>query len=142
MLLSMKRFLSRLRQRVIGDGPDDPYMHEYYLVKCRWLGIYLHQYYRGDKDENCHDHPWASISIVLLGRFLEIFVDETVKLRKRGAIVFRGARSFHKIQLPDDPIEKPVWTLFIRFKACRKWGFMTPNGWVDADRYYQPPTFR
>jgi hypothetical protein len=46
---------------------------------------------------------------------------------------FRKAETPHRVTLPSDG--KPVYTLWLRWPARRRWGYWCPKGWVDADDY-------
>ncbi len=45
---------------------------------------------------------------------------------------FRKAETLHRVALISD---KPVWSLWLRWPARRRWGYGCPKGWVDADDY-------
>ena len=51
-------------------GSDELYLVRYHLFRCRWLNIYLHNFFLSDEEEP-HDHPWNSISILLRGGYIE-----------------------------------------------------------------------
>ena len=54
-------------------------------------------------------------------------------VRKPGHVVFRGARSLHRLEL----LSPRVRTLFLTGPRVREWGFMAPEGWVPHERYKQ-----
>ena len=55
-----------------------------------------------------HDHPWVNVSVVLSGRYREHFHDGTSVVRKPGHIVFRGARTLHRIELLSEAGANPL----------------------------------
>lgn len=61
---------------------------------------------------------------------------QTAYVRRAGTIVFRRARTPHRLELIDG---KPCWSLFITGPNVRKWGFHLAAGWrhyrevVDPD---------
>ncbi len=69
----------------------------------------------------------------LRGGYWEHFPDGTYTWRAPWRPVIRAPREFHWIDLPSDG--RSVWTLFAAGPRVRKWGFLTENGWVDADEY-------
>lgn len=119
---------------VIGHA-SDPYMRRWFLTEKdtpeRGLGNnFLHQILRDDDDRAKHDHPWASVSVILKGGYVEYYMSRGVE-RKRvlraGRIVPRSASFTHRLELLDG---KPVWTLFITGRKIKEWGFFCPQGWV------------
>lgn len=47
---------------------------------------------------------------------------------------FRKAETLHRVALLS---ARPVWSLWLRWPARRRWGYGCPKGWVDADDYNQ-----
>lgn len=108
--------------------------------------VMLHKFMRGDEDPEYHDHPWPFLSVVLWRGYIEEtpvysmgFVarenaDHTQTIERVGSIVALGVRDRkwpgmllfwpagwkHRVELPGG---KPVWTLVIRLKKQRSWGF-------------------
>lgn len=137
---------------VIGDKKN-PYLLRWYLIpRNRLFNVYLHQFLRSDDDRALHDHPWASLSIILEGLgYDEVLPDPDpadttrwrIVRRPVGSVVFRPrARSAHRVQLLPHPSwhvagfmsansgpEAPCWTLFITGPRVREWGFWCPKGW-------------
>jgi hypothetical protein len=119
---------------VVG-GPDDPYLLRWYIIpRNDWLCVYLHKFLRDDDDRAMHDHPWNSVSLLLLGRYVEQTAAGRV-LYKAGSLIFRRATHTHRIELPGG---KPAWTLFITGKRVREWGFHCPGGWVHWKDFIRP----
>lgn len=139
------RAIRRSPDFVIG-GEDDPYLMRWWLIpRNRWFNVYLHLFLRSDDDRALHDHPWASCSLLIEGRYTEIVpqsrgwfagldammgVVEAIE-RRPGRPVFRGASAAHRLELHRDAQgrEKPVWSLFITGPKVREWGFWCPKGW-------------
>ena len=121
-----------------------PYLTRWHLVrKNDWFNVYLHNFARGDADRELHDHPWANVSIVLRGRYLEEVPagdwrmyehgrPTTFLVRESGSIVFRRAGQMHRLHV-DQP---PCWSLFITGPKVRNWGFYTVRGWQGWRRFY------
>lgn len=56
----------------IDGGPPRDYLKRWHLLpRNRWFNIYLHHFVHGDDDRALHDHPWASASLLLEGRYRE-----------------------------------------------------------------------
>lgn len=135
-LVQMLRPLAAERRpdQTIG-GEHDPYLRRWHLTpRGDGPAVYLHQFLRSDDDRALHDHPWASVSIILSGSYLEhVPGEDEPLLRTPGTVVERDATSAHRVELlrlrPGAP-ELPVWTLFLVGPRVREWGFHCPQGWV------------
>lgn len=116
------------------------YMNRYWLLPYDWFGLLekqrsifaarIHQILRSDSDRAFHDHPWPYMTIVLRGGYTEVrpvfdgsglYVGETRKWYGPGSILFRPARSWHRLEIPEG---KDAWTLFVTGRYQQKWGFM------------------
>lgn len=103
------------------------------------LNARIHKILRSDKDWHMHDHPFASISIVLEGGYWESMpaeqgqppeLDEeefTIMWRGVGSVVRRAAHHRHKLTLPSG---KTATSLFIMGPWEKDWGFYKPEGFV------------
>lgn len=120
----------------ISDG--EVYLSRYWLLgnmTSRWA-LMLHKMHRPD-DHSCHhDHPWSFWTFVLYGGYVEQVTqpDGTVNARRNrpGMLLFRPAEHAHRIhRLP----RGHCWTLVLRFKKRRSWGFLTRAGWVGWSRF-------
>jgi hypothetical protein len=135
-----ERLIARVTRRapdfLIG-GADAPYIRRWWVIpRNRWFNVYLHQFLRSDDDRALHDHPWANLSILLRGDYIE-HTQAGTRWRTAGDVVFRKSGKFaHRIELPlnyasgDVFSECPCWTLFITGPRYREWGFHCPRGWV------------
>lgn len=149
---ALHRFLvRRIAQRrepckIIG-GRDDPYLIRWRVFP-HWfpVNLYLHRFVRSDDDRALHDHPFASVSVILGGGYLEHLPGGVVVERRPGDVTARGGRAAHRVELHPVPglaryvrrggeimlvpFERPVWTLFLIGPRYREWGFVCPQGWV------------
>lgn len=126
-----------------------PLLTRYYLTPDWPIAVYLHQFHASDEDRALHDHPYSFITILLSSGYWE-HVAETVWAhdsyhgdcpqryeriarvwRRRFSILFRRAEHKHRVELE----KAPTWTMVIRFKKRRMWGFHTKDGWVDWRKY-------
>lgn len=112
-------------------GPADaPQTYRWHLWRWRGVQFALHQWMRSDQDRALHDHTANNISILLSGRYREWYSHpwEPKRSKMRYPLIpyFRLAETPHRIELLSD---KPVWTIWIRFKARRGWGFYCRKGW-------------
>lgn len=131
---TLQRILCRLfDHRTIVNCDRDPYMVRWYLFRRERVAAFLHLFFRSDEDRALHDHPWSFITIILWRGYVE----HTPSGRRRkwpGMICFRPAEWRHRVELVDG---KPAVTLVIRFKKRREWGFWTPAGFIQWNRWWQ-----
>lgn len=111
--------------------------------KSRWA-LMLHEMHIPDDDSCHHDHPWNFWTLILSGGYLEevtilcpcgdmdcsnndhgsCMVEE--RWNGPGRIRYNPATHTHRItELP----EGKCWTLVLRTKKKRSWGFRTKLGW-------------
>lgn len=140
------RIFKRAPDVVIG-GAEDPYLLRWHIIpRNRFFNIYLHKFLRDDDDRALHDHPWASLSLVLKGSYIEHLPDR-FRVFRRGAVIWRGPKFRHRIELFKQIVgysaaapwrivrAKPVWTLFITGPRVREWGFWCPDAAAGRERF-------
>ena len=138
------------KKKIIERAQGEPYLIRRNLFECPLFSIKLHKILKSDYD--ClHDHPWAFVSLILRGGYVEhrevevkeqyaehiVRVGADGKCYKRvskiyhpGQILFRNAEERHKLE-----IHQPATTLVFTFKKVRQWGFWTKEGWVPFFEY-------
>jgi len=148
---------------VIGPGAD-PYLLRWHLIpRNRLCNVYLHRFCRSDDDRALHDHPWASVSVILVNGYYEAVPADlrrpagTKRLvdRPEGSVSARRARSAHRILLrapaatrvgrlaqeltlsPRGRVPEAT-TLFLTGPKVRDWGFWCPKGWIPWQRFVDP----
>ncbi|XAT57864.1 hypothetical protein GN241_11130 [Rhodobacteraceae bacterium IMCC1335] len=114
---------------VIGPA-DDPYMLRWWWIpRNRFLNVYVHCVLKDDDDRALHDHPWASLSLMVESGLLEEYIDAFAVRRSRligvGCWVYRDARFAHRLIVRN----APAVTIFITGPRVREWGFLCPKGW-------------
>lgn len=108
---------------------DKDYMTRWHIIpRNPILNIYYHVF-TGSDGPTMHDHPWASVSIILDGMYHEQTPDGYC-IRKTGDVNYRSAKQLHRIG-----VNKPVETLFITGPRFRQWGFECLSGWVHHKEY-------
>ena len=126
----MFKFRKRIYRR-----PGELYLTRYYLIDTPWLGVYIHKLYQSDLPVP-HDHPWDFITCPLRIGYVEYDEEGRDRLRLPFRILHRKAESFHWLEKLDN---RPAWTLFIRFKRRREWGFLVKERgvetWISAKDY-------
>lgn len=127
------RYMESRRPDLIIGGEAEPYLFRWYIIpRNPVFNIYLHRIVRSDDDRALHDHPWLNCSILIDGHYLEHRIRNggihTRTMRQEGAIIFRGPRTAHRLEI----VDQPAVTLFITGPRLRSWGFHCPEaGWVD-----------
>lgn len=152
---------------LIEDCNHDPYLSRWFILRCQWLYIFIHKFHRSDEDRALHDHPWNYISLILRHGYWEhseetclacqhsrgefcpachgpegyqcTICNRTGKIAvkkfiRAGSIIWRPATWRHRIELVDG---KNAWTLIIRFKRRRDWGFWTAEGFVPWRQWWR-----
>ena len=112
---------------------DNPMLDRWRLVQTPWFGIYVHFIYREDLDPWPHDHPWAFVSMVLRGGYVEELHDVPTSGKSR--MVHRSRWSIHRF-----PLRKAhrivqtgpsTTTLCIVGPKRAAWGFYDHGVWAD-----------
>lgn len=116
----------------------DPYLDRLRIVQTPWFGIYLHHIHRPDVDRDPHDHPWTFASLVLAGSYEEkVWPDKRcsqtyrTRTRRRWTVRTTRLRSAHMIT----SIDGMLWTLVITGPRVHHWGFWTPDGFTEWEKY-------
>lgn len=137
-----RRLLSWLPCMTISNA-GAPYLRRYTLLWTPLFRIYIHEILKSDEDRALHDHPWPFVSFILRGGYVE-HRPAGARWCWPGRVIVHRAADLHRIELRKImsgiygyvlPVEIPAWTLVLCGPKCRKWGFMTPLGWLDADEY-------
>ncbi len=128
-----------IQSKLIIARETGPYLVRYYIIPGNhYFNIYLHHFLSSDIDKALHDHPWASIGILIYGHYYEHMpVDtdawrahlsrETYFVKRRPFVpIYRKPEHIHKVELIDN---KPVWTIFITGPVVRNWGFYCASYW-------------
>ena len=130
-----EKVAQHLPRKVLTDG-ETPYLARYYLLRSAWLpesldwfpSIYLHHFYRGDNDDELHNHPWRySIALILTGGYHEerrVGDEVHSRILWPGMVNFILANDYHRIELLDR--KNGAWTLFIAGDRTQDWGFWHP----------------
>lgn len=105
----------------------------------KWGSIYLHRMTAPDPGMDLHDHPWAFLTIPLVGGYREARNEtryENAGPAHRYSRVER-VRQFRPKLMRLDECHRilelhrtPTWTLVITGPKRRTWGFYEPDGWI------------
>jgi hypothetical protein len=119
----------------LGGGQSGPYP---------LFGSRVHHILRSDEGRDFHDHPWPYLTIILRGGYWEVTPDffdgqvigETRRWHGPGSVLLRGARSWHRLELPEGAT---AWTLFCTGPKVQHWGFLTAKGKIYWREYLGVP---
>jgi hypothetical protein len=136
--LKMKTFEKLLDRmfdhKTIVSCDRKPYLKRWYLLRRKSFAFFLHRFHRSDEDRALHDHPWCFVTFILWRGYLEHTPRQNVSRKWPLMICFRRAEHQHRVELVDG---KPAWTLILRFKEKRMWGFWTKNGFEPWNKWWQ-----
>lgn len=127
----MRRLLQRISRslpvRIIERRDGLPYLVRFYLFRVwRWT-FFLHKFVSSDPEGEVHDHPWNSVSIILVGSYLETrwLGGEHVTYDRNWTNLIKG-ETFHRVELwtGSSGQEDSCWTLFIHAPRFKGWGFL------------------
>lgn len=118
------------------------YLRRWYLWRCKWFSIRLHNIIGPDPDPDPHDHPWNFLSVPLRGSYVENrysghWAHRTIREHKVRLFSFHKATDAHKIMRLRG--KRGVWTFFLTGPETRKWGFWTAKGWLTWNQYLGVP---
>lgn len=123
---------------------DIPYLTRWEFFSSNKFAIYLHKFHRSDDNSSLHDHPWNFITIPLWigyndcvyngGR--DILGNPTFNKQRCYPLIpiYRKATHVHYVELIN---EKPAWTLIVRFKYIRWWGFWRNGIFTIFHKYFE-----
>jgi hypothetical protein len=94
------------------------------------FNVFIHQFMSSD-EPILHDHPWWFFTIILKGGYWEHLRDGSRVWRRPGSFRFNRG-TFHWIEIPESG---KTWSLFIRGRKTREWGFLENNVWVHWKEY-------
>lgn len=131
-----------------GDA-QSAYLTRWELISCRFGAIYLHRFERSDDRSSLHDHPWNFITMPLRFGYNDCTYNGGTDIagqptfnRKRMMpfrIYYRPASHIHFVELLWDGAtgeDLKAWTLVIRFKYIRWWGFWNKGIFTRFDEYF------
>lgn len=142
---TINKVTNKLLVREIASKTGEVVFRRWRLLRTRWFQVFVHAIYAADKDYFLHDHPWNFASVVLKGGYNEDYYDtrrrhahhlglvQAIRFRKPGSFSkMRAAGEYHRIRKLRNGT---CWTLVVAGPSTRKWGYITPRGWIDHETY-------
>jgi hypothetical protein len=153
----MVRILNRiLAHKVIVNCEREPYLHRWYLLRTKRVAIFIHRFIRSDEDRALHDHPWDFLVIPIWRGYIEHnerpcdcwhctcqnpsgprpHFNRANQTRVLPFVHtrFRRGTYRHRVELIGG---KPSWSIFVRFKEWRTWGFWLPTGFIQWNQWWK-----
>jgi len=121
------------RKRIILNCDKDPYLIRWYLFRTEPFAIFIHKFERSDEDRALHDHPWCFIVIPIWNGYIEHNQKGTFRVYPFWSVVYRHCLYRHRVELIGD---LKAWSIFIRFKRQRLWGFWPEQGFVSWKKWW------
>jgi hypothetical protein len=131
-------------------GLKNPFLMRWFIVpKNQLCNIYLHKFMRDDEDRALHNHPWINVSLLLVGRYIEVTRGDKRVMYQAGELRFRLPSTGHRIELvrtrktghkrtkKQRERGQPSWSLFITGPVVRPWGFYCPKGWREQHEFHE-----
>ena len=148
-------------RRLTLTGPEGRVFLDRFGIGTRLFGIYVHRIAEPDPGLDLHDHPWPFVSLILWGGYAEEAVDareapafaedaerdDELRLHltgirasgPRGVVREWRRGSVHRMPLTIahriTAVRPHTWTLVLRGRKSRSWGFYLPDGYVDQWSY-------
>lgn len=123
-------------KRIIESCDHKPYLTRWTLIRLgEWFAIFVHKFHQSDEDRFLHDHPWPFLTVILTNGYWEWTEIRNQAIKTwypRFKILFRRAEWRHRIEI----VKAPTWTLVIRFKRWREWGFWPEEGFVHWTKWW------
>lgn len=119
--------------KVIVNCDRLPYLYRWYLIKTRFLGVFIHRFARSDEDRALHDHPWNFIVIPLWQGYLEHSDRGVRRVLPIIGTRIRKATYRHRVELVEG---RHAWSLFVRFRYRRTWGFWPAGVFVNWRKWW------
>jgi hypothetical protein len=135
----IEKLLNRLLKcRVIVNCDHDPFMYRWYVLRTKWVSVFIHKFVRDDEDRALHDHPWAFLVIPIWRGYVEHCERKRIpharRVRPLLGMRLRRATYRHRVVLIGG---KPAWSVFIHFRRWREWGFWPREGFTPWNKWWQ-----
>jgi hypothetical protein len=122
------------------NRPAEDHMVRLRVVQTPWFGVYLHRILTPDDARPTpHTHPWAFVSLILWGGYVERFErrDSAGRLRRRQPSRRRRAGTIHLVRATDahtitELRRSPTYTIVLagRRRPEPSWGYWDDDGFT------------
>lgn len=125
---------------------DETYLDRYIYFRTPWFGMQKHRILMEDSDRHPHNHPRVFWTWIIKGGYYEeyrtsreVYCDcswrETWigKEWKRWSLHKMNHKDFHRI----DTLHGPTTTLVFVGRKVQTWGYLTQDGFVDHNTYWE-----
>ena len=150
------------KHKTVVNCDRQPYLTRWYVFRSAPVAIFIHRFHRSDEDRALHDHPWSFITFILWRGYVEhtdrpcslcvggagynVFfparcpfcggteIERSLDRKYPGMICWRPAEWRHRVELVGG---RPAWTLVVRFRERRIWGFWERTGFIAWNKWWQ-----
>ncbi len=158
-----ERILNRLlSSKTIHNCEGLAYLIRWYLLRTSFVAVFVHKFVRSDEDRALHDHPWNFLVIPIWRGYREHSERPKTKSERAGiirlpwwsgwveelnkpvavvrrvwpilGIRYRKAEYRHRVELIAG---KASWSIFIRFRERRGWGFWPKQGFIPNKTWWE-----
>lgn len=136
--------MSIWRRLTLQRSDGDTYLDRW-GISTRWLTIYVHRISAPDPGVDLHSHPWNFVTIPLWGGYFEWrekLWHASAAVRNGGCVVVKEFRPLRPRRMRVTEAHRIVelrrrtaWSLIVAGPVVDRWGFYTPNGYIDSDDY-------
>jgi len=128
------KILNRLfKRKDIYSCDGDIYLIRWYIIKNKRFALYLHKFVSSDEDRALHDHPWPFLVIPIWRGYYEYNLKGKSRVLPIISTRIRGSDYRHRVYLIDN---KPAWSLFMRGRKIRQWGFYPGGKFVHNEQWW------
>lgn len=129
------------KKMVLRRSDGVAYMTRWRLVQTPFFAVYVHRFDAPDPGVDLHDHPWPFATLVVRGGYVEEVADVRCasipecweeKVWRDRSVHTVGLQHAHRIT---SLLRLPTWTVVVRGRSRREWGFYEPTGWVASTPY-------
>lgn len=129
------------------DDDDGNYLTRLRIIQTPWFGIYLHRFDGPDPRPTLHDHPWAFVSLVLRGGYIERRLDPfTMTVNEEHRVRWVNVMAKHDAHSIMRLLRVPSWTLMLVGRRKRTWGYLEPTPtwawrWTEFNKHFHAGEF-
>lgn len=91
----------------------------YDIIKTRFFNLYLHYLLAETPHQQCHNHPWWFVSLILRSGYFEYAPDAHWHWRRPFSILYRPASWSHNVTTTP----QGMWSLVLTGPKKHDWGF-------------------
>jgi hypothetical protein len=133
-----------LPHKVIVNCDHEPYLLRWYVLRTKRVAVFIHKFIRSDEDRALHDHPWDFLVIPVWRGYIEhseamwgpprFPIGVSRRVYPLISARYRKGEYRHRVELIGG---RPAWSVFVRFRERRTWGFWPKEGFIAWNKWWQ-----